>query len=173
MYNTILVSLDGSLASEAVLWQVEKMLGDDPKQVILLRAAPNVDRDQALTQMVSDEEAAVGDDIALLTYSSEVDLRNYLAAIALRFEAAGVQVVTEVSFRDPAEEILFYAKHYKADLIAMTTHARVGLDYLFHGSVTESVLRHARCPILIARIPESPLPRFVPEGLTAGLPANG
>jgi len=36
MYDTILVSLDGSLAAEAVLWEVEKLLSIHPAKVILL-----------------------------------------------------------------------------------------------------------------------------------------
>src|SRR5579875_1220212 len=45
------------------------------------------------------------------------------------------------------ESILSYAQNLQADMIVMGTHGRRGLDRLVMGSVTESVLRKARCPV--------------------------
>jgi nucleotide-binding universal stress UspA family protein len=51
------------------------------------------------------------------------------------------------------ESILNFAGQQKADLIVMGTHGRQGLDRLTMGSVTEKVLRKARCPVLAVRKP--------------------
>jgi|SRR5579884_3367262 nucleotide-binding universal stress UspA family protein len=51
------------------------------------------------------------------------------------------------------ESILSYAQNLQADMIVMGTHGRRGLDRLVMGSVTESVLRKARCPVLAVRKP--------------------
>ncbi len=40
------------------------------------------------------------------------------------------------------------------DLVVMATHGREGLAYLLRGSVTESVIRHGRTPVLCVREPE-------------------
>jgi nucleotide-binding universal stress UspA family protein len=53
----------------------------------------------------------------------------------------------------PAEEILSSAEELGCDLIVMGTHGRTGLDRLLAGSVAESVLRKARCPVLALRSP--------------------
>jgi nucleotide-binding universal stress UspA family protein len=51
------------------------------------------------------------------------------------------------------DSILSFAEDQHADLIVMGTHGRRGLDRLVMGSVTESVLRKARCPVLAVRKP--------------------
>jgi nucleotide-binding universal stress UspA family protein len=51
------------------------------------------------------------------------------------------------------ESILAFAENKHADLIVMGTHGRRGLDRLMMGSVTESILRKAPCPVLAVRRP--------------------
>lgn len=51
------------------------------------------------------------------------------------------------------ESILSFAQNLPANLIVMGTHGRRGLDRVVMGSVTESVLRKARCPVLAVRKP--------------------
>ena len=52
-----------------------------------------------------------------------------------------------------ASSILTFAEERAADLIVMGTHGRQGLDRLTMGSVTEKILRKARCPVLAVRKP--------------------
>jgi nucleotide-binding universal stress UspA family protein len=47
------------------------------------------------------------------------------------------------------DEILSAAEEYGADLIILGTHGRTGLDHFISGSVSESVARKAKCPVLI------------------------
>jgi len=60
------------------------------------------------------------------------------------------------------ETILSLAEKQAVDLIVMGTHGRQGLDRLTMGSVTEKVLRKARCPVLAVR---KPAHDFVKPGL--------
>jgi phosphoglycerate kinase len=55
---------------------------------------------------------------------------------------------------DPASEILKLADEMGVDLIAMGAHGRTGVLRVFVGSVSRKVLDHARCPVLIARVPD-------------------
>jgi len=66
----------------------------------------------------------------------------------------------------PAEGILEETRDHGSDLIVMGTHGRRGISHLVSGSVTEMVLRWARCPILTVRSPNfSPgYQRLVPVG---------
>ena len=51
----------------------------------------------------------------------------------------------------PAHEICATAETQKADLIVISTHGHTGLKRFALGSVTENVVRHAPCPVLVVR----------------------
>ena len=55
---------------------------------------------------------------------------------------------------EPSEAILEYADDCGADLIAMGTHGRTGLNRYIAGSVTERVVRLADAPVLTVRATE-------------------
>lgn len=48
----------------------------------------------------------------------------------------------------PEEGILHYCSEYKPDMIAVATHGRKGLNRIFTGSITESLINEAQLPIL-------------------------
>ena len=50
-----------------------------------------------------------------------------------------------------ADEIVRAAAAEKADLIIMSTHGRTGLTHALMGSVAESVVRRAACPVMTVR----------------------
>lgn len=54
---------------------------------------------------------------------------------------------------NPAEEIVRFAEDQKADLIVMGTHGRTGMRRVLMGSVTESVVRRALCPVITYKQP--------------------
>jgi phosphoglycerate kinase len=55
---------------------------------------------------------------------------------------------------EPADAILKFADEIGADLIAMGSHGRTGVLRILMGSVSRHVLDHAKCPVLIVRIPD-------------------
>ncbi len=63
-------------------------------------------------------------------------------------------VETSVCEGPITESILAFAAAQQADLIVMGTHGRQGFDHLLLGSVTEKILRKARCPVLAVRKPD-------------------
>ena len=48
-------------------------------------------------------------------------------------------------------EICEAAKEEKADIIVIGSHGRTGLSHVLIGSVAETVVRHASCPVLVVR----------------------
>ena len=54
---------------------------------------------------------------------------------------------------DPANEILRIAKDESVDMVVMSTHGRSGLPRVVNGSVAESVIRRANCPVLVFKSP--------------------
>ncbi|MDA0840859.1 MAG: universal stress protein [Planctomycetota bacterium] len=63
----------------------------------------------------------------------------------------GFSVTTKTSFGLAADEILKAAVKEHVDLIALTTHGRMGFSRWLFGSTAEGVLRHCTCPVLVHR----------------------
>lgn len=74
--------------------------------------------------------------------------REELEGIAARFREQGIAVEVQIEEGLPSHSILEQAKKVDADMIAMGTHGRSGLDRLFLGSTAERVLPAAPCPVL-------------------------
>ena len=54
---------------------------------------------------------------------------------------------------DPANQIVRLAEDEKVDIIIIATHGLTGWRKFMFGSVTEKVIRLAKCPVLSIRIP--------------------
>jgi nucleotide-binding universal stress UspA family protein len=74
----------------------------------------------------------------------------------------------------PAQELVSLCYETHADLCVVGTHSRVGVKRWLVGSVAEKVVRHAPCPVLVARhdvsgdpaednefLPEAPCPECI------------
>jgi nucleotide-binding universal stress UspA family protein len=61
---------------------------------------------------------------------------------------SGIPLDVLVDIGQPARHILDRATTLPADLIVMGTHGTSGFEHLMLGSVTEKVVRKARCPVL-------------------------
>ena len=74
-----------------------------------------------------------------------------VAAFAGRETASEVQFFVHARIGKPAKEILALASEVGADLIFIGSHGKTGVERLILGSVSESVVREAKCPVLVAR----------------------
>jgi nucleotide-binding universal stress UspA family protein len=71
--------------------------------------------------------------------------------VAQRAVDADVPIEERVEYGEPAEKIVEVAIEIGANLIVMGTHGRTGLDRVLMGSVAQSVLRGAPCPVLLVK----------------------
>jgi nucleotide-binding universal stress UspA family protein len=62
-----------------------------------------------------------------------------------------VQIIGHVSTGDPASAIVKAASSLQVDVVVVGTHGRTGVQRFVMGSVAESVVRHAGCPVLVVR----------------------
>jgi nucleotide-binding universal stress UspA family protein len=69
----------------------------------------------------------------------------------LESRAHKVRAESQVLEGDPVDMILRAAEETDSDVIVMGTHGRTGLGRLLLGSVAESVIRKAPCPVLSAK----------------------
>jgi nucleotide-binding universal stress UspA family protein len=75
-------------------------------------------------------------------------LRRDTAAFFAAATKSGIPLDVLVDLGQPARHILERASTLPADLIVMGTHGTTGFEHLMLGSVTEKVVRKARCPVL-------------------------
>ena len=75
--------------------------------------------------------------------------------------APGIAIDAVVREGNTAAEILNQATSMNADLLVIGTHGRSGFERLLLGSVAETVLRKACCPVLT-------VPRRLPDAVPAG-----
>jgi nucleotide-binding universal stress UspA family protein len=80
---------------------------------------------------------------------AQEELREFLASHVHN----GIKIEGLLREGEVTDTILATAEARATDLIVMGTHGRHGLDRWLVGSVTEKVLRKARCPVLAVRKP--------------------
>lgn len=143
----ILIPVDGTEFSEAIFPELPLLAEPSKTEILLLR----------VSELVS-PSSLPAPDLVKTDYSpalAEANVRHTLHGEMEKeaniLKKMGYTVQREVSFGDPAQQILFYADMTKANLIAMTTHGREGLSRMIAGSVAESVLHKAKVPVLMVR----------------------
>lgn len=133
MYERILVPLDGFETAEAILPFAAKIAGPLDAEVILLHV--------------------IADRRGEFVFATRAEAEKYLDTLAEGLADKGIRVRTGIRFGTGSapRAILAAATVLKADLIAMATEGRTGLNRLLLGSAAEAVLREAPVPVLIVR----------------------
>jgi len=154
MYERLLVALDGSKAAEGVLEHVIALAGAFGSQVTVLRAtdSPEVLLSQTSTAGPSIGDVAPAMDPMPILQAEQTTADEYLKNVADQLRARNVSVECEHREGVASEVIVERAQALGVSLILMTTHGRSGLGRVVFGSVADSVLRHATCPVLMVRI---------------------
>jgi nucleotide-binding universal stress UspA family protein len=153
--NYILVPLDGSALSEAIL----------PHAVAVAQATKS---DLLLLQVLEPVFEPIFGTLGLPEYVEEeqlVEMRDeqfaaihlYLENIANQLRTDGLEVYTKViEGNHPATQILWEAEHDPLLLmIAMTTHGRRGVLHWLFGSIAAEVVQVTPRPLLLLRPQES------------------
>ncbi len=166
MYKRILVTLDGSEMSEAILPEVSKLASASDVTVHLVTVAelPSGGVVEETRPLVVAGAAAPGGVVSVppsrtletrgqaIEHAKE-DLQSYVESKAAGLRKRGVDVQTQVLIGDAATEILAYAKAKQIHLIMMATHGRTGLSRVVFGSVASRIVSGAGRPVLLVRPP--------------------
>lgn len=143
-WKRMVVGLDGSAAAESVLVDAAEFARSLGATVHLVRVK------SLMPLLVTRPDLAFP--------IPEEDPQPYLEKLAGDLAAKGILAIAEPREGDAAEEILAVARESGAGLICLATHGRSGLSRRLLGSVAESVLRQAPCPLLLRRIVAAPAP---------------
>lgn len=161
MCKRVLVTLDGSRTSRAVLPEVERL--GPGANVTLLTVGGNLHATSELPPPPYTGGAPVPGGIVRMPPARTVEdrtqayerardqLTNYLEGCAIPLRAAGLNVETVVRFGDAVEEILAAAKETDAEVIMMATHGHSALEQVIFGSVAGRVVGSGVRPVLLVR----------------------
>jgi nucleotide-binding universal stress UspA family protein len=144
MYRRILVAVDGSYTSNLALQEAFRLAQETKAKLHLVHVidvTPGVEgglNPETFRRMVRQEGN---------------DLLNSVASIAAQAGVDAETVMLEASRRECSKAIVNEARRWKASLIVMGTHGRIGIARLVLGSVAEGVLHNTPVPVLVIRCP--------------------
>jgi nucleotide-binding universal stress UspA family protein len=140
MYKKILVPLDGSPLAEAVLPHVQALAKSEGAEIVLLRVAVTPDpnlfhRDVAEGRQITD--------------AIEEEAMDYMETEATKLQKEGTKVTSITRDGTIPDTILEVAEETHADVIAMSTHGRIGIQRLLKGSVAEEIVHASHIPVML------------------------
>lgn len=136
MYETILVTLDGTPTDRAIIEHVKQLAKLANSRVVLLHVADGWAARTYGPDAVSPE---IAEDTA------------YLDRVRSEFRAAGISADAELAFGEPADEIIKWVQRKGCDLVAMSTHGHRFLSDLFRGVTATRVQHSITVPVLLLR----------------------
>jgi len=161
MFRNILVTLDDSTHSEAVLPVVADLAAGGAAVVTLFAvgAPPSgvgesrVEPPAIVGRMIVQPQVTLhGETRTQAIERRDDELREMLEEKAKPLRDRGIEVQVAVALGDDAAEaIIGYARAHPVDLIAMATHGRTGLRSVIFGSVAGRVLGSGVRPVLLVR----------------------
>ena len=136
MYQTILVTLDGTPTDRAIIEHVKQLAKLAGSRVVLLHVADGWAARTYGPDAVSPE---ITEDTA------------YLKNIRAELQAAGIPTDAELAYGNPVTEIVNWVEQKGCDLVAMSTHGHRFLADLFLGTTASRVQHSITVPVLLLK----------------------
>ncbi|OCA91888.1 universal stress protein [Pseudobacillus wudalianchiensis] len=141
-YQNILVAVDGSEEAKTALIKAAKIAAEDKAQLIITH----------VIDMRYFARFQLYDDGSIIT-QAKTHGQELLEGYKEEAKQFGVEKVgTALEFGSPRSEIPgAIAKKYEADLIVVGATGLNAIERALIGSVSEAIIRHAACDILVVR----------------------
>jgi nucleotide-binding universal stress UspA family protein len=136
MYQTILVTLDGTPTDRAIVEHIKQLAMLARSRLVLLHVA-----DGWAARTYGPD--AVSPEIAEDTV--------YLEKVRSEFQALGIPTEAELAYGEPANEIIKWVRQKGCDLVAMSTHGHRFLSDVFLGTTASRVQHSISVPVLLLR----------------------
>jgi nucleotide-binding universal stress UspA family protein len=136
MYETILVTLDGTPTDRAIIEHIKELAKLAHSRLVLLHVADGWAARTYGPDAVSPE---IAEDTA------------YLKRVREEFQSSGIPAQAELAYGDPVTEIIKWVEGKGCDLVAMSTHGHRFLGDLFLGSTASRVQHSISAPVLLLR----------------------
>jgi len=136
MYETILVTLDGTPSDRAIIEHIKQLAKLASSRLVLLHVADGWAARTYGPDAVSPE---IAEDTA------------YLRMVREEFQSAGIPAEAELAYGEPADQIIKWVEKKKCDLITMSTHGHRFLADMFLGATASRVRHNISVPVLLLR----------------------
>jgi len=136
MYETILVTLDGTPTDRAIIEHVKQLAKLAHSRLVLLHVA---DGWAARTYGPDAVSREIAEDTA------------YLEKVRAEFQSIGIPAQAELAYGEPADEIIKWVQQKGCDLVAMSTHGHRFLADVFLGTTATRVQHKISAPVLLLR----------------------
>ncbi len=127
LLKSALVTLDGSVRSQAVIPYIKELATKLKTKLTLFQAVPQNSHFYA-------------------------EAESYLAGIGSLLKSEGVRTRHVVRIGAAADEIINLADELNVDMVAMSTHGRSGISAWALGSVAQKVLMGGNTPLLLVKV---------------------
>lgn len=136
MYDTILVTLDGTPSDRAIIEHIKQLARIAHSRLVLLHVA---DGWAARTYGPDAVSVEIAEDTA------------YLRQVREEFQSAGIPAEAELAYGEPADQIIKWVEKKGCDLVAMSTHGHRFLADMFLGATASRVRHNISVPVLLLR----------------------
>jgi universal stress protein A len=136
MYDTILVTLDGTPTDRTIVEHVKKLAKLAQSHLVLLHVA---DGWAARTYGQDAVSAEIAEDTV------------YLEKVRSEFQSMGIPAEAELAYGEPVKEIIKWVQQKGCDLVAMSTHGHRFFADIFLGETANRVQHSISVPVLLLR----------------------
>jgi nucleotide-binding universal stress UspA family protein len=136
MYDTILLTLDGTPTDRAIIEHTKQLAKLAGSRIVLLHVADGWAARTYGRDAVSPE---ITEDTA------------YLQKVRDELQSEGISADAELAYGDPVSEIVRWVNQKGCDLVAMSTHGHRFLADLFLGTTASRVQHSISVPVLLLR----------------------
>jgi nucleotide-binding universal stress UspA family protein len=136
MYDTILVTLDGTSTDRAIIDHIKQLALLAHSRLVLLHVADGWAARAYGPDAVSPEIA---------------EDRAYLEKVRTEFQSLGIPTEVELAYGEPDKEIIKWVQQKTCDLVAMSTHGHRLFADLFLGTTASRVQHRVSVPVLLLR----------------------
>jgi len=151
----ILVAVDDSESSRQALLQAFKLINLQAATIVLLSVeepvmtsfTPNI----LSPDVFKADVPSRWEDQAAAIKLQEQKTRSAIQGAEHLCEQAGVRYVTRTEFGEPKHAICEVAQQENPDLMVIGSHGYGLVERALIGSVSEYVVHHAQCPVLVVR----------------------
>jgi nucleotide-binding universal stress UspA family protein len=143
----ILVAIDDSTCSEAAVNAVVHDPAATAVRVIHVIDWPH----DVPTSLTFTQGPAEADCVLAAHEELRQRAQALVAGAADRLRRAGINATTCVAEGNPRDQILRVSAEWPADTIVIGSHGRKGIDRFLLGSVSEAIVRRARCSVHVIR----------------------